>query len=83
MFPATWPASYLGLEGLWNALGMEQVPAVASEYYLIMEFCSFLLADAFPAFPFTPYSIQMDFMKELYAVLERGGIGLFESPTGG
>lgn len=39
-------------------------------------------AESFPAFPFTPYSIQLDFMRELYALLEHGGIGLFESPTG-
>ncbi|XP_060046290.1 ATP-dependent DNA helicase DDX11 isoform X2 [Erinaceus europaeus] len=33
-------------------------------------------------FPFTPYSIQKDFMAELYRVLENGKIGIFESPTG-
>ncbi|XP_069338154.1 putative ATP-dependent DNA helicase DDX11-like protein 8 isoform X2 [Eulemur rufifrons] len=33
-------------------------------------------------FPFTPYSIQKDFMTELYQVLEAGKIGIFESPTG-
>uniref|UniRef100_A0A7N5JD83 DEAD/H-box helicase 11 n=1 Tax=Ailuropoda melanoleuca TaxID=9646 RepID=A0A7N5JD83_AILME len=33
-------------------------------------------------FPFTPYSIQKDFMAELYQVLEAGKIGIFESPTG-
>ncbi|XP_012587945.1 PREDICTED: probable ATP-dependent RNA helicase DDX11 isoform X2 [Condylura cristata] len=33
-------------------------------------------------FPFTPYSIQKDFMAELYRVLETGKIGIFESPTG-
>ncbi|XP_062050801.1 ATP-dependent DNA helicase DDX11 [Lepus europaeus] len=33
-------------------------------------------------FPFTPYSIQKDFMAELYKVLEAGKIGIFESPTG-
>lgn len=33
-------------------------------------------------FPFTPYSIQKDFMAELYQVLETGKIGIFESPTG-
>ncbi|XP_055975960.1 LOW QUALITY PROTEIN: ATP-dependent DNA helicase DDX11 [Sorex fumeus] len=33
-------------------------------------------------FPFTPYSIQRDFMTELYHVLEAGKIGIFESPTG-
>ncbi|XP_033615327.1 ATP-dependent DNA helicase DDX11 [Fukomys damarensis] len=33
-------------------------------------------------FPFPPYSIQKDFMAELYRVLEAGKIGIFESPTG-
>ncbi|XP_034380878.1 ATP-dependent DNA helicase DDX11 isoform X2 [Arvicanthis niloticus] len=33
-------------------------------------------------FPFPPYSIQEDFMAELYKVLEAGKIGIFESPTG-
>ena len=33
-------------------------------------------------FPFTPYSIQKDFVAELYQVLEAGKIGMFESPTG-
>ncbi|KAM6214498.1 ATP-dependent DNA helicase DDX11 isoform 2-T2 [Rhynchocyon petersi] len=33
-------------------------------------------------FPYVPYSIQKDFMTELYQVLEAGKIGIFESPTG-
>uniref|UniRef100_A0A8C0WM15 ATP-dependent DNA helicase DDX11 n=1 Tax=Castor canadensis TaxID=51338 RepID=A0A8C0WM15_CASCN len=33
-------------------------------------------------FPFPPYSIQKEFMAELYQVLETGKIGIFESPTG-
>lgn len=33
-------------------------------------------------FPFQPYSIQKDFMREVYTTLERGQIGIFESPTG-
>lgn len=33
-------------------------------------------------FPFEPYPIQRDFMKELYNVLSEGKIGIFESPTG-
>uniref|UniRef100_A0A8C8VL55 DEAD/H-box helicase 11 n=1 Tax=Pelusios castaneus TaxID=367368 RepID=A0A8C8VL55_9SAUR len=33
-------------------------------------------------FPYTPYSIQEDFMAELYRVLEEGKVGIFESPTG-
>ncbi|XP_030526173.1 ATP-dependent DNA helicase DDX11 [Rhodamnia argentea] len=36
----------------------------------------------FPAFPYEPYSIQVDFMNALYSSLERGGISMFESPTG-
>jgi hypothetical protein len=37
--------------------------------------------EEFP-FPFTPYSIQLDFMKHLYKTLEEGKLGIFESPTG-
>ncbi|KAK7604095.1 hypothetical protein V9T40_004368 [Parthenolecanium corni] len=33
-------------------------------------------------FPFPPYNIQKDFMKNLYAVLEERKLGIFESPTG-
>lgn len=33
-------------------------------------------------FPFDPYPIQQDFMKELYATLEASSVGIFESPTG-
>jgi len=33
-------------------------------------------------FPFPPYMIQRDFMRELYSTLEVGGLGIFESPTG-
>lgn len=33
-------------------------------------------------FPFPPYDIQLDFMKKLFETLERGHIGIFESPTG-
>ncbi|KAK4428096.1 ATP-dependent DNA helicase DDX11 [Sesamum alatum] len=36
----------------------------------------------FPAFPYEPYSIQLDFMKFLYRSLDRGGISMLESPTG-
>ncbi|XP_055715290.1 putative ATP-dependent RNA helicase DDX11-like protein 8 [Phlebotomus papatasi] len=33
-------------------------------------------------FPFVPYKIQQDFMTGLYEVIEKGQIGIFESPTG-
>eukprot|EP00047_Mylnosiga_fluctuans_P018133 m.67323 g.67323 ORF g.67323 m.67323 type:complete len:850 (-) comp7449_c0_seq1:401-2950(-) len=33
-------------------------------------------------FPGTPYDIQQDFMAALYEAIERGGLGVFESPTG-
>ena len=33
-------------------------------------------------FPFQPYDIQKDFMREVYTTLESGQIGIFESPTG-
>lgn len=37
--------------------------------------------ERFP-FPFTPYDIQEDFMRDLYRVIAYGRIGIFESPTG-
>lgn len=33
-------------------------------------------------FPFKPYAIQERFMEALYAVLDEGKVGIFESPTG-
>lgn len=36
----------------------------------------------FPAFPYEPYSIQIDFMKALYRSLNEGGVSMLESPTG-
>lgn len=32
--------------------------------------------------PYTPYDIQLQFMQALYACLEDGKVGVFESPTG-
>ncbi|KAG5438353.1 hypothetical protein PCANB_002841 [Pneumocystis canis] len=32
--------------------------------------------------PFTPYPIQNEFMEALYSAIERGGVGIFNSPTG-
>jgi len=37
--------------------------------------------ETFP-FPFTPYSIQVDFMRNLYTAIEQRKVGIFESPTG-
>ncbi|XP_026670110.1 ATP-dependent DNA helicase DDX11 isoform X2 [Ceratina calcarata] len=37
--------------------------------------------EEFP-FPFPPYPIQNEFMKELYKCLEDSKLGIFESPTG-
>ncbi|XP_046400687.1 ATP-dependent DNA helicase DDX11 [Ischnura elegans] len=37
--------------------------------------------EQFP-FPFDPYPIQVDFMRNLYLCLENQKIGIFESPTG-
>lgn len=34
------------------------------------------------SFPFEPYEIQKDFMRELYKVLDAKKLGIFESPTG-
>jgi len=39
-------------------------------------------AREFPAFPFTPYAIQQQFMTALYDTLQQGGVGILESPTG-
>ncbi|MED6158296.1 hypothetical protein PIB30_031463 [Stylosanthes scabra] len=36
----------------------------------------------FSAFPFKPYSIQMEFMNALYQSLNEGGVSMLESPTG-
>ncbi|KII74985.1 putative ATP-dependent RNA helicase DDX11-like protein 8 [Thelohanellus kitauei] len=33
-------------------------------------------------FPYHPYQIQVEFIQSLYKVLEGGGVGLFQSPTG-
>jgi hypothetical protein len=41
-----------------------------------------LAGTAFPAFPFPPYGIQLDLMRHIYATLDAGGVGVFESPTG-
>ena len=32
--------------------------------------------------PYTPYSIQVEFMSTVYRVLEEGKVGILESPTG-
>ena len=33
------------------------------------------------AFPFEPYAIQRDFMRQLYESLDAGAVGVFESPV--
>ncbi|KAK6914888.1 ATP-dependent helicase, C-terminal [Dillenia turbinata] len=35
----------------------------------------------FSAFPYKPYSIQVDFMNALYQFLDNGGVSMLESPT--
>lgn len=32
--------------------------------------------------PYSPYEIQLQFMRALYASLEEGKVAVFESPTG-
>lgn len=32
--------------------------------------------------PYSPYDIQLQFMRALYTCLENGKVGIFESPTG-
>lgn len=36
----------------------------------------------FPAFPFEPYPIQLQFMKAVYSGIQKGGVTIVESPTG-
>jgi chromosome transmission fidelity protein 1 len=36
----------------------------------------------FTSFPYTPYSIQLDLMKSLYAAIEGRKVAIMESPTG-
>lgn len=43
---------------------------------------SSLIAPQSFSFPFPPYNIQEDFMKNLFNALEEGKLGIFESPTG-
>ncbi|KAH7103380.1 DNA repair helicase [Auriculariales sp. MPI-PUGE-AT-0066] len=38
--------------------------------------------DAFPQFPYTPYSIQRDLMRHLYTAIESSKLAIIESPTG-
>ena len=40
--------------------------------------------DSGPAipFPFEPYEVQKQLMCKIYSTLERGGVSIFESPTG-
>ncbi|KAI8994116.1 DNA repair helicase [Trametes punicea] len=38
--------------------------------------------EEFPAFPFTPYDIQRDLMRHVYASIEAGKVAITESPTG-
>jgi chromosome transmission fidelity protein 1 len=33
-------------------------------------------------FPFEPYDVQKELMQQLYATIDKGGLGIFESPTG-
>ncbi|KAL3673599.1 hypothetical protein V7S43_001300 [Phytophthora oleae] len=37
---------------------------------------------AFFSFPYEPYSIQLDLMRQIWETLEHGHCGIFESPTG-
>ena len=34
------------------------------------------------SFPFEPYEVQRQLMRKIYDTLDKGGIGIFESPTG-
>ncbi|KAL3698819.1 hypothetical protein R1sor_012895 [Riccia sorocarpa] len=37
---------------------------------------------SFPAFPFEPYPIQLQFMRAVYSGIQKGGVTIVESPTG-
>ncbi|CEG48110.1 atp-dependent rna helicase ddx11-like protein 8-like [Plasmopara halstedii] len=37
---------------------------------------------AFFSFPYKPYQIQLDLMRQIWSTLENGHCGIFESPTG-
>uniref|UniRef100_A0AAX7VG22 Helicase ATP-binding domain-containing protein n=1 Tax=Astatotilapia calliptera TaxID=8154 RepID=A0AAX7VG22_ASTCA len=39
------------------------------------------IGEQFP-FPYQPYNIQEEFMQALYSALDKGKVGIFESPTG-
>lgn len=32
--------------------------------------------------PYSPYDIQLQFMRALYSCIEKGKVAVFESPTG-
>ena len=38
--------------------------------------------DEFPAFPFTPYGIQLDLVRQVFASIESKKVAIMESPTG-
>ncbi|KAI0667105.1 DNA repair helicase [Trametes maxima] len=38
--------------------------------------------ESFPAFPFTPYDIQLDLMRKVYSSIESSKVSIMESPTG-
>ncbi|KAI0644923.1 DNA repair helicase [Trametes meyenii] len=38
--------------------------------------------ESFPAFPFTPYDIQLDLMRKVYSSIEGNKVSIMESPTG-
>ena len=65
------PEILIKLMKIWNARNFFSVLA-ESELDVPSEF----------PFPFTPYDIQVEFMKNVYRTLEQGKIGILESPTG-
>lgn len=67
--PGSWPAQPSG-DGMQGVKGEEKGKEKTGR-------------TAFPSFPYPePYNVQTDLMKRVYAMLDKGGVGIVESPTG-
>ncbi|KAF9990293.1 DEAD H (Asp-Glu-Ala-Asp His) box helicase 11 [Mortierella antarctica] len=67
----------------WATLGITEGDCHDSAKAPLQDSGSLPTPDSFPAFPYpTPYSIQTDFMQQLFECIDRRKVGIFESPTG-